>query len=178
VGQHSEGTYILRINVRDWTDEELWRTYIRLTEAESAIRIQKFDLASQDRGHEAHVLICFLAYALCKTLQQWQSKAMLGDSPHTILSELGRFTLPISSCLSRKINNANCAFAASCDLIRTEHCCSNASLSNYPSEYTCHRWCKCSGDFLNNHLIHSIPPDFAGLSSRSLSLFSAGRCKR
>jgi hypothetical protein len=78
VGQRSEGTYILRINVRDWRDEELWRTYFRLTEAESAIRIQKFDLASQDRGHEAHVLICFLAYALWKTLQQRQSKAMLG----------------------------------------------------------------------------------------------------
>jgi hypothetical protein len=31
----SEGTYILRSNVHDWTDEELWKTYIQLTEAEA-----------------------------------------------------------------------------------------------------------------------------------------------
>lgn len=27
----SEGTYILRTNIHDWTDEELWKTYIQLT---------------------------------------------------------------------------------------------------------------------------------------------------
>src|SRR3990172_906230 len=29
----SEGTYILRSNIHDWTDEELWKTYIQLSEA-------------------------------------------------------------------------------------------------------------------------------------------------
>lgn len=29
----SEGTYILRCNIHDWTDEELWKTYIQLSEA-------------------------------------------------------------------------------------------------------------------------------------------------
>ena len=38
----------------------------------------------------AHILICFLAYVLWKTLQQWQSRAGLGDSPRTILTELSR----------------------------------------------------------------------------------------
>jgi hypothetical protein len=38
----------------------------------------------------AHILVCFLAYVLWKTLEQWQSRAGLGNSPRTILDELGR----------------------------------------------------------------------------------------
>ena len=34
--------------------------------------------------------MCFLAYVLWKTLEQWQSRAGLGNSPRTILEELGR----------------------------------------------------------------------------------------
>jgi len=30
------------------------------------------------------ILICFLAYALWKTLQKWQSRSGLGDSPRTM----------------------------------------------------------------------------------------------
>ncbi len=76
----SEGTYILRSNIQDWTDEELWKTYIQLTEAEAAFRIQKSDLCIRPIWHhkqgriKAHILICFLAYALWKTLQKWQSR--------------------------------------------------------------------------------------------------------
>jgi transposase len=92
----SEGTYILRSNIRDWTDEELWKTYVQLSEAEAAFRVQKSDLCIRPIWHrkqhriKAHVLICFLAYALWKTLQKWQSRAGLGDSPRTILTELSR----------------------------------------------------------------------------------------
>ncbi len=39
---------------------------------------------------QAHILVCFLAYVLWKTLEQWQSRAGLGNSPRTILDELGR----------------------------------------------------------------------------------------
>jgi transposase len=94
----SEGTYILRSNVHEWTDEELWHTYVQLTEAEAAFRIHKSDLAIRPVGHQkasrikAHILVCFLGYALWKTLQQWQSRAGLGDSPRTILTELWRIT--------------------------------------------------------------------------------------
>ncbi|MGH8542850.1 MAG: IS1634 family transposase, partial [Gammaproteobacteria bacterium] len=35
-------------------------------------------------------LVCFLAYVLWKTLEQWQRRAGLGQSPRTILEELGR----------------------------------------------------------------------------------------
>jgi transposase len=92
----TEGAYILRSNIEQWTDEELWRTYIQLSEAEAAFRIHKSDLCIRPIWHhkhnriKAHILICFLAYALWKTLQKWQSRAGLGDSPRTILTELSR----------------------------------------------------------------------------------------
>jgi transposase len=110
----SEGTYILRSNVHDWTDEELWKTYIQLTEAEAAFRIQKSDLAIRPIWHQkaerikAHILVCFLAYALWKTLQQWQSRAGLGDSPRTILTEFSRINaadivLPLADASRREL---------------------------------------------------------------------------
>ena len=49
--QLSEGTYILRTNIHDWTDEELWKTYIQLTEAEAAFRIHKSDLCIRPIWH-------------------------------------------------------------------------------------------------------------------------------
>lgn len=92
----SEGCYVLRTNVTDWTPEDLWRTYIQLTEAEAAFRIQKSDLAIRLVWHQrrdrvqAHILVCFLGYVLWKTLEQWQRRAGLGQSPRTILTELRR----------------------------------------------------------------------------------------
>jgi hypothetical protein len=92
----SEGCYVLRTNIPDWSPEDLWRTYIQLTEAEAAFRIQKSELAIRPVWHqradrvEAHILVCFLAYVLWKTLEQWQRRAGLGHSPRTILEELRR----------------------------------------------------------------------------------------
>jgi transposase len=94
--QHSEGAYVLRTNVHEWSEEELWRTYVQLTEAEAAFRIHKSDLSIRPIWHQkaqrvqAHILVCFLAYVLWKTLEQWQQRAGLGNSPRTILEELGR----------------------------------------------------------------------------------------
>jgi hypothetical protein len=39
---------------------------------------------------QAHILVCFLAYVLWKTLQQWQRCAGLGQSPRAVLDELRR----------------------------------------------------------------------------------------
>ena len=94
--RYSEGTYILRTNVHEWSEEELWRTYIQLTEAEAAFRIQKSELSIRPIWHQeservqAHILVCFLAYVLWKTLEQWQRRAGLGNSPRTILDEIAR----------------------------------------------------------------------------------------
>jgi transposase len=92
----SEGCYVLRSNILDWPPEELWRTYVQLSDAEAAFRIQKSDLALRPIWHQradrvqAHILVCFLAYVLWKTLEQWQQRAGLGHSPRTILEELRR----------------------------------------------------------------------------------------
>ena len=92
----SEGCYVLRTNIPDWSPEDLWRTYIQLTEAEAAFRIHKSDLSLRPIWHQsehrvqAHILVCFLAYVLWKTLEQWQQRAGLGHSPRTILEELRR----------------------------------------------------------------------------------------
>ena len=110
----TEGVYILRTNVTEWTDEVLWQTYIQLTEAEAAFRIHKSDLAIRPIWHhkqeriKAHILICFIAYALWKTLQQWQSKAGLGHAPRTILTEFSRIhaadiVLPLAETTLREL---------------------------------------------------------------------------
>lgn len=90
----SMGCYLLRTNVRDWTDEELWKAYIQLTEAEAAFRIHKADLSIRPIWHQkeervlAHILVCFLAYVLWKMLAQLCQAAGLGDEPRRVLDEL------------------------------------------------------------------------------------------
>ena len=90
----SEGCYILRSNVLDWTDQELWQAYMQLTEAEGAFRIHKTDLSLRPIWHQkqervgAHILVCFLAYALWKTLGRLCQQAGLGEEPRRVLEEL------------------------------------------------------------------------------------------
>jgi transposase len=90
----SAGCYLLRTNVLDWTDEELWKTYMQLTEAEAAFRIHKTDLRIRPIWHQkedrvlAHILVCFLGYVLWKTLGQLCRQAGLGDEPRRVLDEL------------------------------------------------------------------------------------------
>jgi hypothetical protein len=92
--QLSEGAYVLRSNVRGWSDEDLWRAYIQLTEAEAAFRIHKSDLSLRPIWHQkedrvrAHILVCFLAYVLWKFLGQLCQRAGLGDEPRRVLAEL------------------------------------------------------------------------------------------
>jgi transposase len=95
----SAGCYLLRTNVLDWTDEELWKTYMQLTEAEAAFRIHKTDLSIRPIWHQkeervlAHILVCFLAYVLWKTLGQLCRQAGLGDEPRRVLDELAEVRL-------------------------------------------------------------------------------------
>jgi transposase len=95
----SEGCYLLRSNVTDWSGEELWRAYIQLTEAEEAFRLHKSDLVMRPVWHhkqdrvQAHILVCFLAYVLWKTLDQWCQRAGLGDEPRKIFAELQQISL-------------------------------------------------------------------------------------
>ena len=92
----SEGAYLLRSNIADWSDQQLWKAYIQLTQAEAAFRIQKDQLNLRPIWHQredrvqAHIFVCFLAFVLWKCLEMWQSRAGLGNSPRTILEELAR----------------------------------------------------------------------------------------
>jgi transposase len=91
-----EGYYLLRSNLADWTVEDLWKAYMQLTEAEAAFRIQKDELRLRPMWHQttervqAHILVCFLAYVLRKTLEGWSERAGLGRSVPTLLEELAR----------------------------------------------------------------------------------------
>jgi transposase len=112
--QYAEGTYILRTNITHWTPQALWIAYVQLTQAEAAFRIHKSDLSIRPIWHhkadriKAHILVCFLAYVLWKTLEKWQSQAGLGNSPRTILEELSRIqstdvVLPLAEDSEREI---------------------------------------------------------------------------
>ena len=112
--RHSEGCYVLRTNIQNWNVEQLWRTYVQLSEAEAAFRIHKSELSLRPIWHQredrvqAHILVCFLAYVLWKTLEQWQSRAGLGNSPRTVLDEIGRIqsvdiVLPLAEDPKRNI---------------------------------------------------------------------------
>ena len=72
---------------------------MQLTEAESAFRIHKSDLGIRPIWHQqqervqAHILVCFLAYVLRKTLAQWCRRAGLGDEPRKVIAELAQIEL-------------------------------------------------------------------------------------
>jgi transposase len=95
----SEGCYLRRSNVTDWSGEELWRAYIQLTEAGKAFRLHKSDLAMRPVWHQkehrvqAHILVCFLAYVFWKTLGRWCQRAGLGDESRKIFAELQQISL-------------------------------------------------------------------------------------
>ncbi len=92
----SEGAYVLRSNITNWSDAQLWKAYIQLAQVEAAFRIQKDQLGVRPIWHQradrvqAHILVCFLAFVLWKTLELWQQKSGLGNSPRTVLEELAR----------------------------------------------------------------------------------------
>ena len=95
----SDGCYLLRSNITDWTPEALWEAYIQLTQAEAAFHIHKSDLQLRPIWHRlpdrvgAHILICFLAYVLWKTLGELCKAGGLGDEPRRVLDELREIRL-------------------------------------------------------------------------------------
>jgi hypothetical protein len=94
--QLADGCYLLRSNLTGVDAATLWKRYIQLTEAEWAFRITKDELEIRPIWHhkeervKAHILVCFLAYAMWKTLTGWMSQAGLGAAPRTLLYELAK----------------------------------------------------------------------------------------
>lgn len=73
--QAREGAYLLRTNLPSTEPEQLWKSYIQLTEAEAAFRALKSELSIRpifhqlERRAKAHILVAFLGYALWVTLK-------------------------------------------------------------------------------------------------------------
>jgi transposase len=92
----ADGCYVLRSNLCDVDPATLWKRYIQLTDAEWAFRIAKDELSIRPIWHqkgervEAHILVCFLAYVLWKTLAGWMERSGLGDAPRTVVEEFAR----------------------------------------------------------------------------------------
>ena len=90
----SGGSYILRTNWSEIDPKTLWDTYIKLTEVEDSFRTEKHDLGMRPIFHhkkertQAHILVCFLALAMWRTLQQWMKASGLGTAPRKLIVEL------------------------------------------------------------------------------------------
>ena len=87
----AHGAYLLRTNCTEKDPAVLWRWYIALTQAEAAFRTAKSDLGLRPIYHqktervEAHILVCFLALALWRTLEMWMSAKHLGSGARKLL---------------------------------------------------------------------------------------------
>lgn len=90
----ASGSYLLRTNWKERDPAILWKTYIQLTEVEEAFRITKTELGLRPIYHQkqdrvnAHILVCFLALSMWRTLQQWMKTKGLGTAPKKLLEEL------------------------------------------------------------------------------------------
>lgn len=88
------GSYLLRTNWGETDAKTLWNTYIQLTEVEDSFRTEKYDLGMRPIFHhkqeraQAHILVCFLALTMWRTLQQWMKASGLGTAPRKLLEEL------------------------------------------------------------------------------------------
>lgn len=92
--QAAQGAYLLRTNCREQDPRELWRWYIHLSEVEDAFRTSKLDLGMRPVYHQredrvqAHILVCFLALAMWRSLEMWLKVKGLGDCARQVLQEL------------------------------------------------------------------------------------------
>ena len=90
----ADGCYLLRTNLPATDPEQLWKTYIGLTQVEFSFRLSKTDLALRPIYHhweqraQAHILVCFLALVLWRSLELWIDSAGLGTAPRPLLEHL------------------------------------------------------------------------------------------
>ena len=90
----SDGCYLLRTNLKDQDAATLWKTYIGLSQIEDSFRITKHDLGIRPIFHhktkrtQAHILVCFLALVMWRTLQHWMQGCGLGTAPRKLLEEM------------------------------------------------------------------------------------------
>jgi hypothetical protein len=89
-----KGAYLLRTNCEETDPALLWKWYIQLTQAEAAFRTAKSDLGLRPVFHQkedrvqAHILVCFLALALWRSLEQWMQAQGLGTCARQLVKEV------------------------------------------------------------------------------------------
>lgn len=116
--RHTEGAYLLRTNLVGHDEPALWRMYMQLNDAEAAFRTLKQDLSirpsTRPSKHRvrAHVLVCFLAYALYRTLDRLAKAKGLDLTARRILDSLatiksGDIVLPLVGGRQLKLRRVN-----------------------------------------------------------------------
>lgn len=89
------GHYVLRSNDLKLSAEQMWRTYIQLTDVESVFRSLKSELGLRPVFHQlperckAHLWISVLAYQCVQYLRNGLKKAGIADSWSTLRTQLG-----------------------------------------------------------------------------------------
>jgi len=89
----AHGADLRRTNHAASAPAPCWRGYLQLTHAEAAFRTAQRDLRLRPMCHqqtqrgEAHLLVCFLARALGRTLAQWLRAKGLGDGARQLVLE-------------------------------------------------------------------------------------------
>ena len=92
--RQAQGAYLLRTNCLEQDPAKLWQWYLQLTQAEAAFRTEKTDLHLRPIFHqkpervEAHILVCFLALALWRTLEMWMKGKGLGTCARQLIGEI------------------------------------------------------------------------------------------
>ncbi len=95
------GVYCLRSNELDWDEEQMWRTYIMLTDLEAVFRSLKSELGLRPVYHrkeercEGHLFITVLAYQFVQIIRRTLSGQGIKDSwltLRTILEGQSRIT--------------------------------------------------------------------------------------
>lgn len=74
--QQLDGTYLLRTDRQDLSEEEIWRLYMLLTRVEAAFRAMKSPLMERpifhhlERRVQTHIFLCVLAYHLLVAIEK------------------------------------------------------------------------------------------------------------
>lgn len=126
--RHSEGAYLLRTNLSGHSEQELWAMYMQLNDAEAAFRTLKQDLAIRPIYHQlesrvkAHVLVCFLAYVLYRTLDRIAKEKGLDLTARKALAALttiksGDIILPLVDGRELRLRRVSRPDAAQAELL-------------------------------------------------------------
>ena len=94
LAQAREGAYLLRTNLTGTDPAKLWQMYMGLVQIEAAFKTIKSDLCVRPIHHqlqhrvEAHLLVAFIAYALCATLRKKLETHAPGLTPRATLDAM------------------------------------------------------------------------------------------